>query len=136
MKDPSATHYPVGDDESTFCISDEEDWPCKTWRKWLKSPEYRITTLELRMTDTAHMISQILNDVATLKRDAHRAKLIQDAQMEWLAALGRHTGMAEGIEIDQFTEEIDVSSAFGSVKLTAPGPLIFRVRFGNGEWKS
>lgn len=135
MKEPKA-HYRIGQGDETFCRTDGQSWPCNTWRKWMKSDSYRIATLELRMTDTAHMISKMLDDITELKRHVHRINLIQDAQMKWLAALGNHTGLREGISIEQYTDEIDVPSAFGTVKLRAPGPLIFRVRFGDGEWKS
>lgn len=136
MKEPKA-HYRADDDYygDGVCAEDGKEWPCKTWRKWLKSDSYRIAELERKLAGEAQrnqLNNKRLND---LYRDAHRSKLIQDAQIEWLTALGKYTGLRDGIDIDISVEERDITTLFDTRRVVVPDIETFRVRFGDGEWK-
>lgn len=136
MKEPKA-HYEiaVGEDDSV-CYEDGKAWPCKTWRKWMKSDSYRLATLEQKVQELTGSTAKHIRAIDQLRTDAHRAKLLQNAQMEWLAALNNYTGQRDTITVDRHIEMRDVT-AFDSryVKLV-PGPETFQVKFGDGDWKS
>lgn len=48
MKEPK-NHYEYEDPDyglEGICAKDGEKWPCPSWKKWIKSPDYRFQVLE------------------------------------------------------------------------------------------
>lgn len=135
MKDP-VTHYAINDHpDADICMKDSQPWPCNTWRKWLKSPEYRIAQLEKIVEELQARDAATSKRIADLEKLAYRAKLIQDAQTEWLGSLNRHTGQCQKIQIIWSRQIIDTTSATSKWATYAPGRETFKVRFGDGDWK-
>lgn len=139
MKDPKAKHFGVDAEEFgtiLICAEDGKEWPCKTWRKWAKSKDYRIAELERRVNALTLSIEGIYKKASDLHFAVHRNELLTAAQMEWLAGLNRTTGHAAGVETRHEVEEVDVTNMFEIKPRRIPGRESFEVRYGGGEWKS
>lgn len=139
MKDPSSKHYGTDVDDfgpDLICAEDGKEWPCTTWRKWMKSKDYRIAELERLLAGLARELPQIQSSLSKLRAAVHRNELLTAAQTEWLAGLNQTTGHAAGIEVRCEVEGVDVTAFGAGLRSIAGARKTFEVRYGDGEWKS
>ena len=137
MKDPSEKHYPIDVEDfgpDQVCAETGYDWPCKAWRKWTKSKDYRIARLEERVDKLTLNTVGDRKELARLRTARRRNGLITAAHTEWLAGLNQTTGHAAGIEVRRDVETIGVSDGWAIKRVAMPET--FEVRYGDGEWKS
>lgn len=137
MKDPSEKHFGIDAEEFgtiLICAEDGKEWPCKTWRKWAKSKDYRIAELGRRVDALVLSTESIYKKASDLHFAVHRNELLTAAHTEWLAGLNQTTGHAASIEMRRDVETIGVSDGWAIKRLAMPET--FEVRYGAGEWKS
>lgn len=97
------------------CEADGQEWPCKTWRKWMKTPEYRIGLLEkevetLRSSDAwlRQDVDRLRQDVDRLRDKAHRVEVTMKGVWPALSDLlqgktGGSLKVGENVEHQDFT---------------------------------
>lgn len=63
-------------DEPTVCAADNESWPCKTWRKWLASPEYRLGEIEKKLAENQKREDKARQELRETKEKLRRLELL------------------------------------------------------------
>lgn len=63
-------------DEPTVCAADSRSWPCKTWRKWLASPEYRLGEIENRLALNEKREGEARKELREAKEKLRRLELL------------------------------------------------------------
>ncbi len=96
MKEPTEHHvYDDGhDDDAGECTADGQEWPCKTWRRWTKSKDYRIAELEAtvkRLSERTTAQAGTLIDLQKTVRDD--SNILRNGVFRAMQDVGRHGRM-------------------------------------------
>lgn len=72
MKEPKGHTYTDYDN----CIVCGTDWPCKPYRRFMKSKSYRLTELEAQVKNLATRVDSQGKELAQLRDRAHRLEVL------------------------------------------------------------
>lgn len=86
-------------DQPTVCAADNEFWPCKTWRKWMESPEYRLGEIEKRIAVNEKREGEARKELREAKEKLRRLELlIRGGVMLYLRDNGAR--ISESVQMD------------------------------------
>lgn len=104
MKEPKGHTY----DDYDECVRCEKPWPCKTYRRFMKSKSYRLTELEAQVKNQAEQISSQARQLDQLRDRAHRLEVL--VKGVWPAvndllkgAVGGSLTVGEDVDYQDFT---------------------------------
>lgn len=115
MREPTEHH--VYDDEyqddTGECIECDQPWPCKTWRKWTASKDYRIAQLEAtvkRLSGQAARDGDKLHELESTVRDD--SNILRNGIFRAISDIGRHNRMGN-LSLD-WTRDVEDFTLDGS----------------------
>lgn len=138
MKEPKGHHPYDGEfgDDTGACVADSEEWPCKTWRRWIKSKDYRIAELEAltkRLEGESARHGERLREIEKTVRDD--SNILRNGIYRAMTDVGAH-GRMGSLALDWQQDELDVSE-FMSPRTRVPLPAELTVIYkdiGGRTW--
>lgn len=144
MKDPSEVHYEVEDGDGFMqgsCAADGEDWPCKVWRKWQASSEYRVAMTEREVRALWSVVGSQRKLIDDLRDEVHRLKAWTQGVTP---ALGDLLGGVTGgtISISEQIDHEDITSVHSPAPVRVAARREYNVdyesvdgrSYRNGRW--
>jgi hypothetical protein len=132
MKEPKK-HVEIYNENihQAYCDLDGEGWPCKTWRKWLKSDSYRIVLLQEKTDNLVGVLERQRKEIDNLKYGARLDAATIHALIMAVNNGGGH------IDVGQTQDVMNVATFFGS-PITLPGRKDFIVtyKFSGEVWEN
>lgn len=105
MKEPKGHTYTDWD----TCARCETDWPCKPYRRFMKSKSYRLTELEAQVKNLATRLDSVSKEATQLRDRVHRAEvLIQGSYPAMVDLLKGVTG--GNLTVHEEVDHLDVTS--------------------------
>jgi hypothetical protein len=132
MKEPNK-HIEICNENihQAYCDLDGEGWPCKTWRKWLKSDSYRLAELEAKFEGLMIGVTSQRDAIDNLKYSARLDAATIHALIMAVNNGGGH------IDVGQTQDVMNMATFFGS-PITLPGRKDFIVtyKFSGETWEN
>lgn len=135
MKEPKCLvdDEDYGDDECVRCC---EPWPCKKWKRWTSSKDYRIKLLEERMTSLYNERERVSKDLDDAKSRLFKVETILKGQAPAMGDLLRTIGGS--LEWETVIDYDDFTSLCGPPARMVRGQS-FNVTYKDGDgsvWKN
>lgn len=120
MKQPTCTAIDGADHKGhaiETCYECGTEWPCKTWRRWIKSKDYRIAELEAA-------VKRLANREGDQERQLHRleqtvredSNILRNGIFRAVSDVGRHNRM--GYLTLDWTQDTEDFTLAGSSHIT------------------
>ncbi|MCX4912856.1 hypothetical protein [Streptomyces sp. NBC_00687] len=129
MKEPEGHEASANDYEPSCCVEDGSPWPCKTWRKWTASKDYRIKELEAGLKaarENAARIDARLRAVEnTVREDSN---ILRNGIFRAMADLGKE-GRMGNLALNWSREAEDFTTLGQSHRVRVAGPVDLIVKY-------
>lgn len=108
MKEAKGHYEYAGDHDGEgegICAKDGEEWPCPTWKKWIKSDSYRIAMLEEKVQRLILDSAGNRKELSLLRESNRRLNLYVRAGLSLAVA-----DLIRGVPAGSLTERVDRES--------------------------
>lgn len=127
MKEP-IEHQAIESDygpDDPVCAEDGDNWPCKTWRRWTASKDYRIAELEeglkREQRRTSSLADQVRETAKTVREDSN---ILRNGIFHAMRDLGRRGAMGNlTLDWSRDSEDFDVFTLGRRVRVAGPTEL-------------
>ncbi|QES45213.1 hypothetical protein DEJ49_33275 [Streptomyces venezuelae] len=131
MKEPKQ-HIVIESDfgpDDPICGECGDNWPCRTWRRWTTSKDYRIAELEAavkRLTDRAGDQERQLHRLEQVVRED--SNILRNGIFRAVSDLGRHGRMGD-LTLDRTRDDIDITPPGAMWRERTAGPVELTVTY-------
>lgn len=112
------------EDDHGYCDWDGEVWPCKAWKKHVKSPGYRLNILEAEVNSLRGRIRSIESADATVRQDLFQLRALVQTLL-----VAHGDSELPHITIERSTEYDEMSFAHSAVIHRIPTLDLFEVHY-------
>ncbi|MFF0183507.1 hypothetical protein [Streptomyces sp. NPDC005244] len=129
MREPTDHEASTNEYEPLHCVEDGKPWPCKTWRRWTKSKDYRIAELEAGLKaareHTSRLDSRLREAEKTVREDSN---ILRNGIFRGMTDLGKH-GRMGNLTLNWSREAEDFTMATDRHRVRLAGPVELAVMY-------
>lgn len=133
MKEPTE-HTPADDEyeregDTLECIECDQPWPCKTWRKWTASKDYRIAQLEAGLKREQQRTSGFEERLSKLERTVSEDNnILRNGVFKAIADISEH-GQAGSLGLEWTRDAQDFTMQGNNHTFRVAGPSQLHVLY-------